>query len=314
MEYISIGKKSIKHQIDGLSQLHELIGEKFATLVAKILSIKGRIIISGIGKSGHVGKKLAATLSSTGTPAIFIHPAEASHGDLGMITKDDLVIALSNSGETSELQSILDYCARFEIFLAAITSNLDSTLSKVANITIAIPKIPESFNLPAPTTSSTMMLVLGDAIAITLMKARNFTEDDFKIFHPGGNLGARLKKVQDVMHKDIELPLIYDTADLKQAIKIMTEKGLGCIGVVNKDYALIGMLTDGDIRRNANILEKASLKEVMTANPITTTADEFLSKVANKMHNKKITNMFVLGNGKPIGIIHIHDLLKAGAL
>lgn len=314
MKYRDIGKQSIQHQIDGLSQLHKLIGEEFSVLIAKILSIKGRIIISGMGKSGHVGKKMAATLSSTGTPAVFIHPAEASHGDLGMITKDDLVIALSNSGETNELKSILDYCARFEIFLAAITSNLNSTLSRVANITIAIPKIPESFNLPAPTTSSTMMLVLGDAIAITLMKARNFTEDDFRIFHPGGNLGARLKKVQDVMHKDIELPLIYDTADLKQAIKIMTEKGLGCIGIVNKDYALIGMLTDGDIRRNVNILGKASLKDVMTPNPVTTTAEEFLSKVANKMHNKKITNMFVLGNGKPIGIIHIHDILKAGAI
>ncbi len=315
MNYTQIAKESIQHQVEGLKSLADSIDQNFQQVIDRILSISGRVVVSGMGKSGHIAKKIAASLASTGTPAIFIHPAEAGHGDLGMITQQDVVLLLSNSGETAELQAIIDYCIRFSIFFVGITRNGNSSLAKSAKLNLIIPKIAESFDLPAPTTSSTMMLVLGDAIAVTLMKARNFSEDDFSIFHPGGNLGARLKKVGDFMHQAAELPLIPTGSNLQDAITIMSAKQLGCMGIIDAQGSLLGVITDGDIRRNiGNINKNTSVDAIMSKTPIITTKDEYLSKVINTLYNNKITNIFIVEQNKPIGILHVHDLIKAGVI
>jgi len=316
MEIISIAKEVLDHQLQGLSALKENLDDNFTKTINAILNIEGRVVVSGMGKSGHIGKKIAASLASTGTPSFFIHPAEASHGDLGMITKADIVMLLSNSGETSELQSIIDYCIRFDIPYIAISRNGKSTLAKSAKYSLIIPNVQESLDLPAPTTSSTMMLVLGDAIAITCMKLRNFTEDDFSILHPGGNLGARLKKAKDFMHIRNEIPMASSGVAAAEVIAQMTEKGMGCVCIVNENNVLQGFVSDGDVRRNIDKIQHGvAVDEIMSTKPYHIYEDEYLAKCVSIMNDNEITVLVVCNNKKqPIGLLHIHDLLKAGVV
>ena len=279
--------------------------------------LKGRVICAGIGKSGHVARKIAATLASTGTPAQFVHPTEASHGDLGMITPDDAVLALSKSGETSELGDLMAYCRRFGTPLVAMTAGEDSTLAKAADYLLLIPDAPEACGeTRAPTTSTTLMMALGDAVAVCLIEARGFTAADFKTFHPGGTLGAALMTVSDLMQSGSALPLTDEGAAMIDAVAIMTEKGLGCVGVTRSDGRLTGMITDGDIRRHIDSdLSGKCASNVMTADPITVTAETLAADALRLMTTGKvkITQLFVLdAAGKPLGLLHIHDLLRAG--
>ncbi|MEP3629825.1 MAG: KpsF/GutQ family sugar-phosphate isomerase [Hyphomicrobiales bacterium] len=300
-----------------INALENDLSEPFREAVQSILNAKGRVIVTGVGKSGHIGAKIAATLASTGTPAFFLHAAEAGHGDLGMITNEDIIIALSWSGGSSELHSILNYKARFAIPLIAITSKQASPLGEQADICLTMPRAAEAcpHNL-APTTSTTMQLAIGDALSISLLEARGFSSTDYGTFHPGGQLGARLKTVGDIMHKDDALPLAKDTVSMADAIITMSEKGFGCLGITNAKGALAGVITDGDLRRHmgADLLSKAT-GDVMTPNPITTTAEKLAVTALETMNNSGfggINALFVVEDEKPRGIIHIHDLLRIG--
>lgn len=313
-DIIKHGQEVISTEIQGLEALKESLNESFARTCTHLNRIKGRIVITGMGKSGHIGKKIAASLASTGSPSFFIHPAEAIHGDLGMITRDDAIIAISNSGNTAELEGIIAYGTRFEIPIIAITSNKQSTLGKASTYCLLLPKVAEVGSLKlAPTTSTTMTLALGDAIATVLLEMKGFSAKDFKVFHPGGLLGSQLKRVQDVMHKDKELPTCDESNTLSDAIIVMTSKRLGCVGIINAKGNLIGILTDGDLRRH---MQDNSLtmpvQNVMNAHPITIAPDKLLAEALKIMSEKAITNMFVLQDHKPIGVIHIHDILKIG--
>lgn len=315
-DIIDIGKKIINVEIQGLQQLEASLDAEFVQACELIKSCKGRVIVTGMGKSGHVANKIAATLASTGTPAFFVHPAEALHGDLGMITKEDIVLALSNSGYTAELGGIINYTIRFGIDLIAITKNKNSELGKAATIVLLLPQAEEACSLGlAPTTSTTNSLALGDAIAITLLELKGFSSEDFKVFHPGGALGTKLIKVAEVMHKGEELPLINENATMDQAIIEITSHRFGCVGIINKAQDLIGIITDGDIRRHmADNFLNQSVQDVMTKSFITITAQENTSHVLKIMNERKITALFVVENEKPVGIIHIHDLLNLGVV
>jgi arabinose-5-phosphate isomerase len=285
----------------------------FEAVIEAILNAKGRVIVTGMGKSGHIGRKIVATLASTGTPAYFVHPAEASHGDLGMITEGDVIIALSWSGESAELRAILDYSRRFNVKLVAITSNAKSALAKAADIVLALPKAKEACpNGQAPTTSTLMQLALGDAIAVTLLQERGFSKDDFGKFHPGGKLGANLKYVRDLMHSGDAMPLITAGKLMSEALIIMTRKGFGCLGVLQND-ALIGIITDGDLRRAMSpTLLETPVEKVMTASPLTAAPDQLVSETLERISSRRITALFVVKDRLPVGIVHFHDLLKAG--
>ncbi|HTS42717.1 MAG TPA: KpsF/GutQ family sugar-phosphate isomerase [Xanthobacteraceae bacterium] len=301
--------------IDALSAaIHDGLGHSFIAAVELIRSARGRVIVTGMGKSGHVGRKIAATLASTGTPAFFVHPGEASHGDLGMITKDDVIMALSWSGETAELKDLIDYSRRFKIGLIALTSDPDSTLGKAANIVLALPQAREAcpHNL-APTTSSLIQLVLGDALAITLLESRGFTALNFGELHPAGRLGAMLKFTRDLMHTGKAVPLVPLATRMSDAIVEMTSKGFGTIGIVEATGQLVGIITDGDLRRHMrpNLLE-ARVEDVMTRNPKTIRPDQLASEALELLNSMKITALMVVETGKPVGIVHIHDLLRAG--
>ena len=275
---------------------------------------KGRIIITGMGKSGHIGKKIAASLASTGTPSFYVPPAEASHGDLGMITEDDVVVAISNSGESKELVDILNYCKRFGIKLIAITKNPESSLGKAGDIVLQLPNNGEACPLGlAPTSSTTATLVLGDILTAGLIERKGFTKADFNARHPGGKLGSILQKVSDLMHTGAEMPILEENSDMQRVLLEMTSKRLGCVGFINSDGELTGMLTDGDLRRclSPQILQEKAIN-LMTKNPKTISKDVMASEAMKIMHDKKITNIFVLENQKPIGVIHIHDLLNNG--
>ena len=275
---------------------------------------KGRIIITGMGKSGHIGKKIAASLASTGTPSFFVHPAEASHGDLGMITEDDVVIAISNSGESRELIDILTYCKRFGIKLIAITKNALSSLGKAGDVVLELPNNGEACPLGlAPTNSTTATLVLGDILTVALIERKGFSKSDFNDRHPGGKLGSILKRVNDLMHIGQEMPILEEHAPMQQVLIEMTSKRLGCVGFINENGELTGILTDGDLRRclSSDILDKKAF-DLMTKNPKTISKDVMISEALKIMHDKKITNLFVLEDKKPIGVIHIHDLLNKG--
>jgi arabinose-5-phosphate isomerase len=274
----------------------------------------GRIIVTGIGKSGHVGLKVAATLSSTGTPAFFVHPSEASHGDLGMITKQDVILAFSWSGETIELGNIVTYSRRFAVPLIGVTSNPESTLATSADLVLALPPAKEACpHGLAPTTSTVMQLALGDCLAIALLESKGFTARDFKALHPGGQLGARLKFVGDLMHKGDRLPLASADGIMADAIVIMTEKALGCLGVVDESGFLKGIITDGDLRRHmGDGLLGRRVEEIMTPSPKTVSPDLLASAALEMINSSKITTLFVVENGRPIGVIHVHDLLRAG--
>ena len=290
------------------------LGAPFAAAVETIRAARGRVIVTGMGKSGHVARKIAATLASTGTPAFFVHAADASHGDLGMITSDDVMMALSWSGETEELKDLITYSRRFRISLIALTVNLDSTLGKAADIVLELPAVREAcpHNL-APTTSSLMQLALGDALAIALLESRGFTAVDFGVFHPRGRLGAALKFVRDVMHPGAAVPLIGRGAPMSEALVEMSAKGFGCVAVTEPSGKLAGVVTDGDLRRHMRPdLLQARVDAVMTASPKTVRPDQLASEALALLNASKITALIVVDADRPVGIVHFHDLLRAG--
>lgn len=305
----------IAREVEGLQAVAETLDEAFVALVTRIAGLKGRVIISGMGKSGHIGRKIAATLASTGTPAYFVHPSEASHGDLGMITADDLVLCLSNSGETHELRDMISYTRRFGIPLVALVRRAGSLLVESADIAIILPEVPEASPIGVPTTSTTMMLAVGDALAIALLEQRGFSRDDFGVYHPGGKLGAQFIRVADVMHQAGELPLVEEGAPMPQVLLTMTEKRFGCAGVVDARGAMVGIVTDGDLRRHMepSLMEKTAA-QVMTRQPATITPAMLAAEALGIMNGKAITCLFVLEGGKPVGILHIHDCLRAGVM
>lgn len=300
--------------IEGIEALYHILDEKFIALVELLYQSKGRIIISGMGKSGHIANKISATLASTGTPSFFVHPGEASHGDLGMVTKDDVVILLSNSGETEELRDFIHYTKRFSIPLVGIVRRAKSTLVSAADIALILPEIPEASPIGAPTTSTTMMLALGDAIAVSLLDKKGFSNEDFSNFHPGGKLGKAFIKVKDLMHKGENIPVVEQQNKMSETLIEMTSKGLGCVGVTNHDGSLIGIITDGDLRRHMHTgLMEMEAHEIMTSSPVTIEEEYLSAKALSLMEDKSITALFVVdSNNIPKGVIHIHDLLRAG--
>ncbi|MCB1510530.1 MAG: KpsF/GutQ family sugar-phosphate isomerase [Hyphomicrobiaceae bacterium] len=310
--------RTISLETEGLTALAKALqgpmAKPFAKAVSMLNEARGRVIVTGIGKSGHVGQKLAATFASTGTPSFFVHPSEASHGDLGMITRDDAVVGISWSGETVELANILNYSRRFAVPLISITSRTDSALGRASDVVLELPLAKEACpHGLAPTTSTTMQLALGDALAIALLEAKGFTAHDFKEIHPGGSLGARLKFVTDVMHKGDAMPLVASTTVMGEALLTMTEKSLGCLGIVDKKGKLIGMITDGDLRRHMGPdLLASRADEIMTRNPDTLSPDILASAALEQINARKRTQIFVVEKGRPVGIIHVHDLLRAG--
>jgi arabinose-5-phosphate isomerase len=305
-------------EIAGLQAVKDAIGAElgpaFVAAIELIKRLPGRVIVTGMGKSGHVGQKLASTLASTGTPAFFVHPGEASHGDLGMIARDDVIIALSWSGETVELGNILSYSRRFGVPLISITSRNDSALGRASDIVLRLPLSQEACpHGLAPTTSTTMQLAMGDCLAIALLEARGFSAADFKIFHPGGQLGANLRYVADLMHKGDRVPLAPASLAMSEALVIMTEKSFGCLGVVDEAGKLAGIVTDGDLRRHMGPeLLNARVDEIMTTKPKTISPDTPASAALQLINASSITALFVADDGKPVGIVHIHDLLRAG--
>jgi arabinose-5-phosphate isomerase len=296
------------------AKLLDGLAEPFAEAVRMLAAARGRVIVTGIGKSGHIGQKLAATFASTGTPAFFVHPSEASHGDLGMITRDDVVLAISWSGETVELKNIITYSRRFKVPLIAITARQDSALGKASDVVLELPQAKEACpHGLAPTTSTAMQLALGDALAIALLESKGFTAHDFKQIHPGGSLGAQLKFVADVMHRGDRLPLVSESTIMADAIVIMTEKSFGCLGIVDEKGRLAGMITDGDLRRHMRSdLLQARAAEIMTRKPNTLRPDMLASAALELINSLKRTQMFVVDRGKPVGIVHVHDLLRIG--
>src|ERR1700677_3531262 len=316
--FIAFALRSIETESEGLAALAATIGDglgtAFVAAVEEIRAARGRVIVTGMGKSGHVARKIAATLTSTGTPAFFVHAADASHGDLGMITSDDVMLALSWSGETEELKDLINYSRRFGISLIAVTVNADSTLGKAADIVMALPEAREAcpHNL-APTTSSLMQLALGDALAIALLESRGFTAIDFGVFHPHGRLGAALKLIRDVMHPGAAVPLIAQGALMSDAIVEMSAKGFGCVAVTDAEGKLAGVITDGDLRRHMrDDLLQAPVDQGMTASPKTVRPDQLASEALLLLNASKITALLVVEKERPVGIVHFHDLLRAG--
>ena len=308
--------RTIDSEIQALEELKSSVAlESLSSALDLMQNIKGRVVVTGMGKSGHIGRKIAASLASTGTPSFFVHPAEASHGDLGMITEDDVVIAISNSGESRELLDILNYCKRFGIPIIAITKNPCSSLGKAGDIVLALPSNGEACPLGlAPTNSTTATLVLGDVLTVGLIERKGFSKEDFNNRHPGGKLGSILKHVSDLMHTGEEIPLLEEHSNMQAVLLEMTSKRLGCVGFINRNGELTGILTDGDLRRclSGNILEAKAI-DLMTRNPKTISSDAMTAEALKLMHDKKITNLFVVEDKKPVGVIHIHDLLNNGA-
>lgn len=290
------------------------LAEQFSRAIDTIRAIKGRVIVTGVGKSGHIGSKIAATLASTGTPAYFVHAAEANHGDLGMIARDDAVLAISWSGETAELRGTLAYAKRFSIPLIAITWNENSALGKEADICLTLPKLEEACpNGLAPTTSTLLQLVMGDALAIALLESRGFSATDFRTFHPGGSLGASLTHVSEIMHVKENLPLVAMGATMEEAVNVISEKRFGCVAVINKNGGLEGIITDGDLRRNlTKALNSLHVEDIMTKSPATIHPDALASTAMAELNKRSITSLLVCENNKPIGLVHLHDLLRIG--
>ena len=310
--------RTLALEVEGLQALRGVLAaamaDPFERAVTQIRQAAGRVIVTGIGKSGHVCRKIAATLASTGTPSYFVHPSEASHGDLGMITRDDVVLAMSWSGEPVELAGILNYAKRFSVPVIAVTSNAASTLGKAADIALVLPKAPEACpHGLAPTTSTTMQLALGDALAVALLESRGFTAADFKTFHPGGKLGASLKHVSEIMHAGDQLPVGPLDMKMSQAIVVMTQKSFGCIGIVDGDGKLAGIVTDGDLRRHmGDTLLSRTAAEIMTRGPLTVAPDTLAATALAALGGRRITALFVVDDGRPVGIVPVHDLLRTG--
>lgn len=313
---IACAKRTIDREVDTLRMMENELDASLSKVLDLMQNAQGRVLVTGMGKSGHIGRKIAATLASTGTPSFFVHPAEASHGDLGMFTEKDVVLAISNGGESRELSDILVYCKRYGIPLIAMTKNPDSSLGKAGDILLRLPDNGEACPLGlAPTSSTTATLVLGDVLAVCLMERKGFSQIDYKKRHPGGKLGAILQKVSDLMHTGDEIPLIGENTSMQEAMLTMSSKMLGCVGIVNNDGDLIGIITDGDLRRcmSSDILSRKAA-DVMTRNPKVIAPDVLAAEALKTMNNtgKGITQLFVTQDNKPIGIIHIHDCLRIG--
>jgi len=308
------GKEVIKQEAEALLDLANNLSPVFSEVVDKILSLTGRLIFAGIGKSGYIAHKIAASFSSTGTPSIYLHPAEASHGDLGMITKEDLMFLFSNSGETKELGDIINYCKRFSIKIVAVTMNPKSTLAKYSDFLLQIPKWKEASNIGAPTTSSTMMLALGDALVVATHEKRGICHNIFGSLHPGGKLGARLKTVDQLMHVGERLPVVKPDTQMSEVLIEMTRKSLGCC-VIAEDGYILGIITDGDLRRHMsqNIFNSPA-GNIMSVKQKMISPKTLAFEALKEMNEKSITNLLVAEDGKLVGIIHIHDLLRAGLM
>lgn len=312
---LASARRTLRTEAQGLTALADSLGAPFMEAIIRLSGVKGRVVVSGMGKSGHVARKIAATMASTGTASFFVHPGEASHGDLGMITRDDAVIALSNSGETTELSDIIAFTRRYSIPLIAMTGKAESTLAREADVALVLPKVSEACpHGLAPTTSTTLMLALGDALAVALLERAGFTAADFRTFHPGGKLGQRLMKVADVMHKAEEVPLCGPGVPMSEALMVMTGKRFGCVGVVDAGTgALAGIVTDGDLRRHmGGDLLSRTVGEVMTRNPKAVPPTLLAAEALGMMNAAKVTTLFVVDEANcPVGILHIHDLLRA---
>jgi arabinose-5-phosphate isomerase len=310
--------RTLDLECDGLRALRAALDDgmkqPFREAVETLAAAKGRVIVTGIGKSGHVAQKVAATFASTGTPAFFVHPSEASHGDLGMITRDDAIVAISWSGESVELGNILTYSRRFKVPTIAVTSRADSALAKQSDVVLELPRAKEACpHGLAPTTSTTMQLAIGDCLAIALLEAKGFTAHDFRVFHPGGSLGASLKFVADLMHTGDRLPLVAEDAPMSTALVTMTQKSLGCLGVVDAKGRLVGVITDGDLRRHmGDSLLARKTGDIMTRKPKVVAPGMLASAALELLNTSRITALFVVDKGKPVGIVHVHDLLRAG--
>ena len=312
--FVTDAKKVLEIEADALGKLKDDLPIDFSDLVKRIQSLTGRVIVSGVGKSGHIGNKIAATLASTGTPAYFIHATEASHGDLGMITEQDLCLLISNSGETVEIFDILTHARRFSIPVATMSSNCESTLVKAADFKLCLPMVDEACPIGmAPTTSTTMMLALGDALAVVLMEAKSFNAENFKVFHPGGKLGAKLMTVGQLMHKNDEIPLVNTETSMKETLLTISSKGFGVAVIVDDIGCLVGVITDGDLRRHIDDLMERNAGDIASLLPITVVEKTFAVDALNLMQNRKISVLIVTSaDNKPVGIIHIQDLLRVG--
>jgi len=313
-EGLAAAQRVLTQEADALLRLARDLDQRIERALDILVGVTGRVIVTGMGKSGHIARKIAATFASTGTPAQFVHPGEASHGDLGMVTAGDAVVALSNSGETFELADIVNHTRRWSIPLIAITANAGSTLGAAADVTLALPKVGEAGSMAiAPTTSTTMMLALGDALAVALLERKGFSSEDFRALHPGGKLGQKLLRVADLMHVGKELPLTSVESDMQEAILEMTAKTFGCVGAIDAGGRLAGIVTDGDLRRHMGVdLMHRTVREVMTAHPRTIRPGALAAEALHVMNEKSITSLFVLEDGKPVGIVRLHDCLKAG--
>ena len=313
---LAAARRVLRHATDAITAIGEGLNGEFSRAIDAILSVEGRVIVSGMGKSGHIARKIAATLSSTGSPAYFVHPTEASHGDLGALTRQDAVLMLSWRGETAELSDLITYAKRHRIPIIAIGANPDSTLVKAADVKLLLPHAPEACPMGmAPTTSTTMMLSLGDALAVALMERKGFSPDQYRDFHPGGSLGRALIRVADLMHSGDAVPLAKPDTAMPDLLLTMASGRLGCVGIVDGDGALVGIVTDGDIRRHVEDgIETRKAAEVMTAGPKVADPDQLAAEALALMTEKKITQLFVLeeGSRKPLGVLHIHDCLRAG--
>lgn len=312
---LEVGRRVLRTEADALSLMADGLGEPFERAVETLAGLSGRVICTGVGKSGHVARKIAATLASTGRPAIFVHATEASHGDLGMIGPDDAVLALSKSGETRELADVIAFAKRFGAPLIGITASATSALGRQSDILLLLPDAPEATGqVDAPTTSTTLQIALGDAIAVALLERAGFTAQDFRVFHPGGKLGAMLRTVGDLMHGMDEVPLIGQDQPMDQALLMMSEKRFGSVGVVDGSGVLIGLITDGDLRRHMDGLMGHSAGEVMTRDPRTVEPRTLAAEALKLMNEMRITVLFVVDGERPVGILHVHDLLRAGVI
>jgi arabinose-5-phosphate isomerase len=317
-DFLNTGRRVIACEADALGQLGAALDENFVRAVEVMLAAKGRLIVSGMGKSGHIARKIAATFASTGAPAHFVHPAEASHGDLGMMARGDVALVLSNSGETPELADVIAYTRRFSIPLIAIASRAKSTLMSQADVALLLPAAEEACGTGVvPTTSTTMTLALGDALAIAMMEHRKFTPENFRDFHPGGKLGAKLAKVSDLMHSGEALPICQRDTPMSDALIEISQKGFGVVAVLNADGTLAGIITDGDLRRHMTGLLDQRAEDVMTEGPMTVQPDALAERAVGIMDKKSITSLFVTEDGpktRPLGLIKLQDCLRAGVL
>lgn len=315
---VASAMRTVTTEAAGLAALQQALqngmAESFADAVELISRIGGRVIVTGVGKSGHIGSKIAATLASTGTPAFFVHPVEANHGDLGMIARDDAIVAVSWSGETQELKGIIHYSRRFRIPLVAVTAGESSALANEADVVLLLPRAPEACpHGLAPTTSTMLQLAIGDALAVALLEARGFTAERFHIFHPGGKLGASLKQVREIMHGGQRLPLVPTGTGMRDAVLVMSEKGFGCVAVVSQDGKLDGIITDGDLRRRfGSDLLGMTVDAVMSRNPKTVAPDMLAATALETINAMAITSLIVVEDGRPVGLVHLHDLLRIG--